>query len=102
MAKKHLESSLHGKQILKNERFIRDEDIDYSDLPELTDEELKKFKPIKQMGRPFKNLLARKAIAIRLDQFTLAKIKKLAEKNGKGYQTLINEILTEFVSKKTA
>ena len=41
----------------RNSRKIKDADIDYSDIPELTDEQLKKFK---RVGRPLFRLQKRK------------------------------------------
>ena len=53
-------------------KSVRDEDIDYSDIPELTDDELAQFKPVG-------------------DRF-----RKMAQKNMK----FINELLNEYYSKK--
>ena len=51
---------------------VKDEDIDYSDIPELTDEELAEFKPVGD------------------------KFKKMAQKNMK----FINKLLNEYYSQK--
>ena len=58
---------------------MKDEDIDYSDIPELGDEFFEKaiFVPAKQL------------VSIRLDSDVLAWLKR----NGKGYQTRANKIL---------
>jgi uncharacterized protein (DUF4415 family) len=63
------------------------EDIDISDCPELTDEQLEKMKPRHpEYFRPVK-----KAVQIRLDADVLAWYKGF----GKGYQTRINAVLRE-------
>jgi hypothetical protein len=49
MAKKKSESSVRGKQTAKNARHIPDTKIDFSDIPESTDEELRRAK---RVGRP--------------------------------------------------
>jgi uncharacterized protein (DUF4415 family) len=58
---------------------MKDEDIDYSDIPELTDDLFDKavFVPAKQL------------VTIRLDADVVAWLKR----NGKGYQTRTNKIL---------
>jgi len=58
---------------------MKDEDIDYSDIPELSDEFFEKaiFVPAKQL------------VTIRLDADVVAWLKR----NGRGYQTRANKIL---------
>ena len=80
----------------RNARIIPDSKIDFSDIPELTDEQLKEMK---RPGRPLLGDSHRQMIAIRIDPVVLEKIKKRAKRDGKGYQTLINEILGKFVKK---
>ena len=63
--------------------------IDFSDIPESTDEELSKAK---RVGRPRMDD-AKLLIAIRIRPSLLAKIKKAAKQEGKPYQTFIHEIL---------
>ena len=75
-------------------RKIKDSEIDYSDIPALTDKELSKFK---RRGRPVIGESPRKAISIRIDQQTLKKLKLKAKKTGIAYQSLINEILKKAV-----
>jgi uncharacterized protein (DUF4415 family) len=82
----------------KNVRFtgrkIKDSEIDYSDIPELDDETLKKFK---RRGRPVIGESPRIAISIRIDENVLSKLKSKAKKKGVAYQSLINEILKKAV-----
>ncbi|QLY27065.1 BrnA antitoxin family protein [Bdellovibrio sp. KM01] len=75
-------------------RIVKDSEIDYSDIPALTDEQLKKLKPL---GRPLISGFPRKAISIRIDEDVLSKIKKKAKKQGIPYQSLINDILKKAV-----
>jgi uncharacterized protein (DUF4415 family) len=74
-----------------------DSEIDYSDAPASTDEELKRAR---RVGRP-KTGHAKLLIAIRIDPRLLAQLRRLAEKMGKPYQTLIHELL-ESAAKKAA
>jgi uncharacterized protein (DUF4415 family) len=67
--------------------IIAFEDIDISDCPELTDEQLTKMKP--RHPEYFKPV--KKAVQIRLDADVLAWFQGF----GKGYQTRINAVLRE-------
>jgi uncharacterized protein (DUF4415 family) len=75
-------------------RKVKDSEIDYSDLPALSDKDLKKFR---RVGRPLLSLSPRQAISIRLEVDVLQKLKKRAKKQKIGYQSLINEILKKAV-----
>lgn len=75
-------------------RKVKDADIDFSDIPELTDEQLSKFK---RRGRPVIGESPRKAISIRIDEAVLSKLKSKAKKTGVAYQSLINEILKKAI-----
>jgi len=99
MAKKSSASSVRGARAKKNVNTTRDESIDFSDIPELSDAQLK---GMKRLGRPLLGAAPRELVAIRIDPFVLEKLKKKAKQNGKGYQTLINEVLAKFVRKKAA
>ena len=92
-------SSAPEKRIRKNGRPIRDSQIDYSDIPALSDEQLHSMK---RVGRPPLGDTPKLMIAIRLDPELLEKIRKLADKSKKGYQTLIHEILENYIEKKVA
>lgn len=70
--------------------------IDYSDIPPLSDRQLK---AMRRVGRPPLGSATKLMIALRLDPNLLEKIRKLAKKSGKGYQTLIHEVLEEFIKK---
>lgn len=99
MAKKSTASSVRGSRVKKSVKYIPDNQIDFSDIPEITDDQIKRgFRP----GRPLIGASRRMMIAIRIDPTVLKKLKNYADKNGKGYQTLINEILGKFVKKEAA
>jgi uncharacterized protein (DUF4415 family) len=65
---------------------VQDEDIDYSDIPEITD--FSQFRPWeqRQMFKPVKV-----AITCKLDADVVAWLKQ----DGKGYQTRLNTILRQ-------
>jgi predicted DNA binding CopG/RHH family protein len=66
-----------------------DSRIDFSDIPESTDAELKRAR---RVGRP-KTGDAKQLIAIRIAPRLLAQLRRLAAKQSKPYQTLIHELL---------
>ncbi len=82
------------KSAKSTNREVKDSDIDYSDIPELSDEQLSKFK---RRGRPVIGESPRKAISIRIDENVLDKLKSKAKQNGVAYQSLINEILKKAI-----
>ncbi|MBI4357017.1 MAG: BrnA antitoxin family protein [Gammaproteobacteria bacterium] len=75
-----------------------DNEIDFSDIPNSTDEELKRAC---RVGRP-KTGHAKLLIAIRIDRQLLARLRTLANKQDKPYQTLIHELLEKATNKKAA
>lgn len=72
-----------------------DSEIDFSDIPEMSDEELKRAR---RVGRP-KSGMAKRLIAIRLSPQLLASLRRMAAKQGKPYQTLIHELLEKAASR---
>ena len=97
MAKKRSALSAPGKRTVKSVKHIPDSQIDFSDIPESTDDELKRAR---RVGRP-KTGHAKQLIAIRIDPRLLEQLRKLADKQDKPYQTLIHEML-ERAAKKAA
>jgi uncharacterized protein (DUF4415 family) len=95
MAKKRSASSAPGRQAGRNVRHIPDSGIDFSDIPESTDLELKHAR---RVGRP-RSGNAKKLIAIRIHPRVLANLRRLAQQQNKPYQTLIHEILERAVRK---
>ena len=98
MAKRRSESLARGQRAAKNVRPIPDSQIDFSDIPESTDEELRRAR---RVGRPKTGRPPRQLIAIRIDPVLLKRLRELAARQDKPYQTLIHEIL-ERAAKKAA
>lgn len=73
-------------------QHMRDEDIDYSDIPPLTEEFWKNAKPFRDrhLFRPIKE-----STTVRLDADILAWLRS----DGPGYQTRINSILRSAMTK---
>jgi predicted DNA binding CopG/RHH family protein len=76
-------------------RPIPDSQIDFSDIPDSTEEELRRAR---RVGRPATGM-AKQLIAIRLSPRLLNQLRKMAEKQGKPYQTLIHELLEKAASR---
>jgi uncharacterized protein (DUF4415 family) len=74
-----------------------DSRIDFSDIPESSDAELRRAR---RVGRP-KSPHAKQLIAIRIDPRLLARLRRLAQRRQKPYQTLIHDLL-ERASRQTA
>jgi uncharacterized protein (DUF4415 family) len=89
MARKRSVSAARAKRAAKNAAPILDSQIDFSDIPESTDEELKRAR---RVGRP-KSPFAKQLIAIRIDPRLLARLRRLARRRQKPYQTMIHELL---------
>lgn len=94
MAKKRPASSARDRPAVKKARPTPDRDIDYSDIPASTDEELRRAR---RVGRP-KSGMAKQLIAIRLSPRLLATLQKMAARQDKPYQTLIHELLEKAAS----
>ncbi len=89
-AKKILDSSVRGQRIEKKKNVIKRQKIDFSDIPELSDEQLASMR---RVGRPPLGDEARRLIAIRLDPKVLNWLRDSAAKRHVPYQSLINDIL---------
>ncbi len=102
MARKQFASSAPGKRAAKSGKHMPDSrpdsQIDFSDIPESTDEELQRAR---RVGRP-RTGHAKQLIAIRIDPRLLAQLRRLAAKQDKPYQTLIHELLEKAAKKKVA
>ncbi|MGH9784778.1 MAG: BrnA antitoxin family protein [Terriglobia bacterium] len=98
MARKQFASSVRGRQAAKSARHIPDRQIDFSDIPESTDAELKRAG---RVGRP-RTGRAKQLIAIRIAPRLLAQLRRLAAKQDKPYQTLIHELLEQAAKRKVA
>jgi uncharacterized protein (DUF4415 family) len=75
---------------------MTDEEIDFSDIPPLTDEQLNKMKPLREViPQAVPNKVR---ITIRLDADILKWFKSEVEQAGGGsYQALINTALREYI-----
>ncbi|RFC62491.1 3-oxoacyl-ACP synthase [Fulvimarina endophytica] len=75
----------------ERERFdaLRDEDIDFSDIPELTDAQLAEMRLV----APGEVVPTKKQLTIRLD----AEIVDWFRAQGRGYQTRMNDVLGAYV-----
>jgi uncharacterized protein (DUF4415 family) len=74
---------------MKALRALRDRDIDLSDIPEGTPEEFSRARVL--VGSV--EVPRKKRVSIMLDTVLIARFKR--EAGGRGYQTLINEVLRE-------
>jgi predicted DNA binding CopG/RHH family protein len=95
MKKKRSESSAQGKRASGNVKPIPDSQIDFSDIPEAADAQLKR---VRRVGRPASGM-AKQLIAIRLSPRLLSQLRKMAAKQGKPYQSLIHELLEKAASR---
>src|ERR1700674_5892126 len=95
MTKKHFVSSPRAVRVRKSAKRMQGEPIDFSDIPQSTDEELKRAR---RVGRP-KSENTKQLIAIRISPRLLAQLRRLAAKRDKPYQTLIHELLEQAARK---
>lgn len=99
MARKRSGSSARGERAARNVKRTLDEEIDFSDIPESTDAELARAR---RVGRPKSKNGPRQLIAIRIDPRLLQKLRKMAARRDKPYQTLIHELLEKAAGGKAA
>jgi uncharacterized protein (DUF4415 family) len=93
-------SSARGERAARNERrTVARSKIDCSDIPELSDEQLR---TMRRVGRPPIGSEARQLIAIRLDPEVLNRFRAEAKRLKVGYQTLIHRVLAEHVGARVA
>jgi predicted DNA binding CopG/RHH family protein len=90
------ESSAPVVRAGRNEKPMPDKEIDFSDIPESTSEELRRAR---RVGRPRSND-AKILIAIRIRSSLLSEIQRTAKKAGKPYQTFIHEVLEKEIEAK--
>ncbi len=95
MAKKAFASSARDRRHGKSARPIPDSRIDLSDIPEATNEELRRAR---RVGRPASGH-AKQLIAIRIAPRLLDQLRRMAAKQSKPYQTLIHELLEKAARK---
>ena len=73
-----------------------DSQLDLSDIPEATDEQLRRAR---RVGRPVTGN-AKQLIAIRIAPRLLNQLRRMAAKQSKPYQTFIHELLERAARKK--
>ena len=95
MARRRSASSARARQAARNAKPTGNRGINFSDIPESTEEELK---GARRVGRP-RTGEAKQLIAIRISPALLTTLRKLAERQDKPYQTLIHELLERAVKK---
>ena len=96
MARKQFASSVRARGAGNSAKHMPDSRIDFSDIPESTDQELRRAR---RVGRP-KSGSAKRLIAIRIAPGLLARLRRLAAKQSKPYQTLIHELLERAANKE--
>lgn len=96
---KRSESSARGARVAKKERRTAARKIDFSDILEASDAQLR---AMRRVGRPPLGDRARRLIAIRLDPDVLSQLRMEAKQRNVGYQTLVNRVLAEYVRKHVA
>ena len=96
MISKSSASSLRAPRAGKRLRQPPDSEIDFSDLPELTDDQLSRLRPL---GRPPVGDAVKKSIAIRINPNLLLDLRLIAARKQVAYQTLIHDVLEKFVAR---
>ena len=91
-------SSARGARAAKKRKPTRRR-IDFSEIPELTAAQLRSMR---RVGRPPLGDGARQLIAIRLDATVLRALRSEATRRSLGYQTLVNEVLADYVRKRAS
>ena len=91
MTKRQSVSSAPGSRAAGNGKHIPDGEIDFSDIPEMTADEMKRAR---RVGRP-RTGHAKDLIAIRISPRLLQQLRRIAAKQNKPYQTLIHELLED-------
>jgi predicted DNA binding CopG/RHH family protein len=98
MTRKSSASSPRVKPRAKSVKYIPDSQLDLTDIPEATDEQLRRAR---RVGRPTTGT-AKHLIAIHISPNVLWKLRRLAAKQSKPYQTYIHELLERAVRNKVA
>ena len=99
MAKRSASSARGGRAARNERRGAAQSRIDFSDIPELSDEQLR---TMRRVGRPPIGAEARQLIAIRLDPEVLNRFRAEAKRLKIGYQTLIHRVLAAHVGARIA
>lgn len=98
MKRKPSASLARDKPVATSAKPMPDAPMDFSDVPRSTDEEQRRAR---RVGRP-KSAHAKQLIAIRVDPRLLARLKRLARRSHKPYQTFIHELLSRAANLRLA
>jgi predicted DNA binding CopG/RHH family protein len=98
MAKKQYGLSARVVRARKSVKRTSAESIDFSDIPESTQSELR---GARRVGRP-RTGNAKQLIALRISPQLLSQLRRLAAKQDKPYQTYIHELLEKAAGPKVA
>ena len=98
MNRKRAASSARVAPARKKGKRISAERIDFSDIPESTDVELRSAR---RVGRP-RTGNAKQLIALRISPQLLAQLRRMAARQAKPYQTLIHDLLEKAAGRKVA
>lgn len=77
---------------------IPDSEIDFSDIPELTDEQLR---GMRRVGRPPVGDATKVPIAFRINPNLLSRIRAMAAERGESYQGFMHELLEKGAARLT-
>ncbi len=80
------------------EHPIPDNEIDFSDIPPLTDEQLRRMRPI---GRPPVGDATKIPISFRINPNLLARIRAIAADRGESYQSFMHDLLEKAAARHT-
>ena len=79
-----------------------DSRLDLTDIPEATDEQLRRARRVgRPVGRP-KSGHAKQLIAIRIAPKLLEKLRRMAARQSRPYQTLVHDLLERAAKRKVA
>ncbi len=84
---------MQGSRRVRKELRIADSEIDFSDIPELSQEQLTKAR---RVGRP-KSDNPKKLVALRISPKLLSDLRKLAKRRHRPYQSLLHDLLERAV-----
>ncbi len=79
------------------DRPISDSDIDFSDIPELTDEQLR---AMRRVGRPPVGDATKIPISFRINPNLLERIRAIAADRGEPYQSFMYELLEKAAARR--
>lgn len=77
---------------------IPDSEIDFSDIPELTDEQLRRMR---RVGRPPAGNATKIPISFRINPNLLERIRAIAADRGESYQTFMHNLLEKGAARFT-